>query len=68
LIDLREEIKDKVIDTFDLWTERIEANISSIEHYSSVIEYFKNMVDTVGKDPFGLSDEFVNQLEQSAIN
>ena len=68
LIDLREEIKDKVIDTFDLWTERIEANISSIEHYSSVIEYFKNMVDTIGKDPFGLSDQFVNQLEQSAIN
>ena len=68
LIDLREEIKDKVIDTFDLWTERIDANIASIEHYSSVIEYFKNMVDTIGKDPFGLSDKFVNQLEQSAIN
>lgn len=68
LIDLREEIKDKVIDTFDLWTERIDANIASIEHYSSVIEYFKNMVDTIGKDPFGLSDQFVNQLEQSAIN
>ena len=68
LIDLREEIKDKVIDTFDLWTERIDANIASIEHYSSVIEYFKNMVDTIGKDPFGLSDQFINQLEQSAIN
>lgn len=68
LIDLREEIKDKVIDTFDLWTERIDANIASIEHYSSIIEYFKNIVDTIGKDPFGLSDRFVNQLEQSAIN
>jgi hypothetical protein len=68
LIDLREEIKNKVIDTFDLWTERIETNISSIEHYSSVIEHFKTMVETIGADPFNLSDMFVNQLEQSAIN
>ena len=68
LVDLREEIRDKVLDTFDLWQERIDTNISSLEHYSSVIEHFKNIIDIVGKDPFGLSDQFMDRIEQSAIN
>jgi hypothetical protein len=53
---LREEIKDKVLNTFDLWQERIDSNIASLNHYTSVIEHFKNIIDVVGKDPFGLSD------------
>jgi hypothetical protein len=65
---LREEIKDKVLDTFDSWQEKIDATTASLQHYTSVIEHFKNIIDIVGKDPFGLSDEFMNRLEQNAIN
>jgi hypothetical protein len=45
---LREEIKDKVINTFDLWTERIDASRTSLEHYTAVIEHFKNIIDISG--------------------
>ena len=68
LIDLREEIKDKVLETFESWQEKIDATSASLEHYTSVIEYFKNIIDIVGKDPFGLSDQFMDRLEQSAID
>jgi hypothetical protein len=65
---LREEIKNKVLDTFDSWQEKIDATSASLQHYTSVIEHFKNIIDTIGKDPFGLSDEFMKRLEQNAIN
>ena len=68
LVDLREEIKDKVINTFDLWTERIDASRASLEHYTTVIEHFKNIIDISGQDVLGLNDLFMDRLEQNAIN
>ena len=68
LIDLRDEIKDKVLDTFDDWQEKLDSTLTTIEHYTSVLEHFKNMIDVVGKDSLGLNDQFMANLEQSAIN
>lgn len=68
LIDLRDEIKDKVLDTFDDWQEKLDSTLTTIEHYTSVLEHFKNMIDVVGKDSLGLSNQFMANLEQSAIN
>lgn len=68
LIDLREEIKDKVLDTFDDWQEKLDSTLTTIEHYTSVLEHFKNMIDVVGKDSLGLNNQFMANLEQSAIN
>ena len=28
-----------------MWTEKVNHNISALEHYGSVMEYFKNIVD-----------------------
>jgi hypothetical protein len=36
--------------------------MSTIEHYSSVLEHFKNIIDIVGKDALGLSDNFMSNL------
>lgn len=68
LIDLREEIKDKVLDTFDDWQEKLDFTLTTIEHYTSVLEHFKNMIDIVGKDSLGLNNQFMANLEQNAIN
>lgn len=68
LIDLRDEIKDKVLDTFDSWQEKLDSTLTTIEHYTSVLEHFKNMIDVVGKDSLGLSNQFMANLEQNAIN
>jgi hypothetical protein len=42
-----------------MWTEKVNHNISALEHYGSVMEYFKGIIDLTGNDIFGLSDEFV---------
>jgi hypothetical protein len=42
--------------------------MSTIEHYSSVLEHFKNIIDIVGKESLGLNNEFMSNLEQNAVN
>jgi hypothetical protein len=42
--------------------------MSNIEHYGSVLEHFKNIIDIVGKDALGLNNQFINSFEQSAVN
>jgi hypothetical protein len=61
-------MQDKVLDTFDKWQEKLNATLSTIEHYGSVMEHFKNIIDIVGKDVLGLSDRFMSNLTQSAVD
>lgn len=68
LLELRESVMEKLTDAFDVWNEKMQSSLTTIEHYGSVLEYFKNIVDVVGKDVFGLSDKFMDNLEQSAID
>lgn len=68
LLELRESVMEKLTEAFDTWNEKMQSSLTTIEHYGSVLEYFKNIVDVVGKDVFGLSDKFMDNLEQSAID
>jgi chromosome segregation ATPase len=61
-------MQDKVLDVFDKWQEKLSNTMSTIEHYGSVIEHFRNIMDVVGKDALGLDDQFMARFEQSAID
>jgi ABC-type dipeptide/oligopeptide/nickel transport system ATPase subunit len=56
LLELRQTMQDKVLEVFDKWQEKLNSTMSTIEHYSSVLEHFKNIIDIVGKDSLGLND------------
>lgn len=68
LLELRESTMEKLIETFDTWNEKLSSSLTTLEHYGSVLSYFKNIVDVVGKDVLGLSDKTMDMLEQSAID
>lgn len=68
LREIRDTIQEQVAEVFDMWTEKVNHNISALEHYGSVMEYFKNIIDLTGNDIFGLSDEFVRQMESAQID
>jgi hypothetical protein len=59
LLELRESALEKVISAFEEWQEKLSTSMSTIEHYSSVLEYFKNIVDLTGKDIFKMSNSFI---------
>lgn len=68
LDDVRENIEDKVMETFDAWKEKVDAGISSIEHYGNILSSFRNIIDIVGKDTLGISNTFMNNLAQGTVD
>lgn len=68
LDDVRKNIEEKVMDTFDAWKEKVDAGISSIEHYGNILGSFRNIIDIVGKDTLGISGTFMNNLAQGTVD
>lgn len=68
LDDVRETIEDKVMKAFDAWKEKVDAGISSIEHYGNILGSFRNIIDIVGKDTLGISNTFMNNLAQGTVD
>ena len=68
LDDVRETIEDKVMEAFDAWKEKVDAGISSIEHYGNILSSFRNIIDIVGKDTLGISNTFMNNLAQGTVD
>lgn len=68
LDEIREEVEEKLMEAFDAWQEKLEKGIDTIDHYGSVLESYKNIIDIVGTDTLGLSDEFMNNLSQGSVD
>ena len=65
--EIRENIEEQVMEVFDAWNEKLETGIESLEHYGSVLESYKNIIDIVGEDGLGISDEFIKNLNEAQI-
>lgn len=68
LDEIRETVEEKLMEAFDAWQEKLEKGIDTIDHYGSVLESYKNIIDIVGTDTLGLSDEFMNNLSQGSVD
>ena len=64
---VRENIESKLMEAFDAWNEKLDEGLSNLEHYNSVLESYKNIIDIVGKDTLGLSDQFIADLNQQTV-
>lgn len=67
LLEIRQTVQDKLTEAFEGWNEEIERGISKLEHYGSVLENYKNIIDIVGKDMLGISDETMSNLSKVQI-
>jgi len=56
------------METFDSFNEKLQTSVDVFDHYNSVLESYKNIVDIVGEDRLGISDEFMNSLNQASID
>lgn len=68
LMDLRQEVRDKVLPAFQELTEEMDLQIEKIEHLQSVTESYRNIIDIVGKDYLGISDEMMGALNQAQVD
>lgn len=67
LLEIRQTVQDKLTEAFEGWNEEIERGITKLEHYSSVLENYKNIIDIVGKDMLSISDETMSNLSKAQI-
>ena len=67
LLEIRQTVQDKLTEAFEGWNEEIERGITKLEHYSSVLENYKNIIDIIGKDMLGISDETMSNLSKAQI-
>lgn len=68
LLEVRQTVQDKLTEAFEAWNEKIEEGTSKLEFYGSVLEGYKNIIDIVGKDMFGISDETISSLNKAMIS
>ena len=68
LRELKQEAIDQAISAYDEWNAKIDENIDKFDHYSSIVESFKNIIDIVGKDTFGIADEALSALTQVEVD
>ena len=66
--DIRATIEEKVMETFDNFNEKLQTSVDIFDHYNSILESYKNIIDIVGEDRLGISDQFMNDLNQASIN
>ena len=67
LLENRDSVQEKLTDAFEGWHEELEKGISTLEHYGSVLSNYKDIIDLVGKDMLGLSDETMKNLSAAQV-
>ena len=67
-LSVRKEIEDQVLRVFDYWNKKIDKNLNSISKFTDMLAQFKDIVNVVGKDVLGLSNNFMQMFEQQSID
>lgn len=68
LKDIRETVQNKLTEAFEAWEEKIDDQISKFDHYNNLLESYKDIIDVIGKDNLGISDDLINQITDAQIN
>jgi TP901 family phage tail tape measure protein len=66
LIELREGVFDKVLDSFGQFNEEMDRSIDKIDHLSAVTDNYKNIIDIVGKKNLNVSNALLDSLNQAS--
>lgn len=62
LLELRNTVQDKLTAAFDAWNEKLDKNTSKLSHLRNLVNNYKNIIDIVGKDNLGISDETMEKI------
>ena len=66
--ELKNTVQNQVMEAFDAWMGQMDEGINKISTYGEMIQSYRNIVDIVGKDLLGISDEFLAEMSQASID
>ena len=67
LLDIRNTVREEVTTAFEEYNEELDRGISKFDHYNSVLESYQNIIDIVGKDALGVSDEMMAEMGAAKV-
>lgn len=67
MIDLRKSVHETVLNSFTKFNEELGKSIDLMEHLSKVTEHYRNIVDIVGKQNLGISNEMLLAAGQASV-
>jgi archaellum component FlaC len=68
LKELYDSVSDSLVEAFNTANESIEESISKVEHMTSVVEAFYNLVDLAGKDALGIDNSVLAAMRQTQFD
>ena len=60
-------VMEKVTTAIDTMNEKMAKHGEIIEHNNSLLESYKNIIDLVGKDNLGVSDQMIQELRKAQV-
>ena len=67
LLKLRDTVMNKIMDTFEEYTDSIDNLIDKFEHLSNVTKSYQNIVDIVGKKALGISNDLIRTMNKVSV-
>jgi len=62
----RDMISDNLVAAFEDMNKEMDDSIIKLDHMTSMIESFRNIIDLTGKDALGISDDLMKKMNESA--
>lgn len=67
LLELRESVYSKVLDSFEKFNEEMDRSIEKIDHLSALTDNYRNIIDIVGKKNLNISNALLESLGQADV-
>ena len=68
LLEIKDDIINQITESFNGFNEEMQEGIDKINHLKNVMNSFKNIVDLVGKQRLGVSDETIANMNNALVN
>ena len=66
--EMRNTIQDELITTFENWNDEMNEEIETLDHLSSMLQGYRDIIDLVGKDNLGISNDLLAKMNQTNVD
>ena len=67
MLEMKDTIREEMISCFEDWNSEIDKQSETFDRVSDSIQGYRDIIDLVGKDVLGVSDELMNQMDDANI-
>ena len=68
LQEVRQTVHEQILNVWEKWNEKLDDQISKIEHLQSITESYLNIIDIVGQKNLGVSNAFMAKAQQQTVD